>query len=332
MKGGRSNAWVRRVLAGGLVVVLAYLALVVAADGERVLQALARMPARMVAGALALVAAAFLLRGLRWRLYLLRMGLLDGRRGGGLGLGASVAMGVASGKWGQLVKAHYLERIAGVPYSASLPAVFADRVSDVVALALLLAVGLALAPGGDWRAAMGAGVLLMLGVLALRSPRVGRALVGAACRLRRVRRHREGLERGLSDLRDHLAPGRLAPPSVVGLSAFLLEALALHHLAVGLGLPVGVGAAVLILGTADVAGMLSFMPGGLVAVEGSLVGLLVLQGVALPDAAALTLVFRAATLWWGMGLGMLGVGLLQARAWRARRGVGDEAGARSRSI
>lgn len=325
MKDGRS--WGRRLLAGGLVVVLAYVALVAAADAGRVAATLARLPAGEVALALALVAAAFVLRGLRWRLYLHRMGLLA--PGSRLGLAGSLAMGLASGKWGQVVKAHYLARIAGVPIPASLPAVFADRVSDVAAALLLLALGLAAAPGGDWRAAAVAALVLALVLALLRSPRVGDLLVAAACRLRRVRRHREALGRALADLRTHLRLGRLAPPSVIGLCAFLLEALALHVLAQGLGVPVGVGLAVLLLGTADVAGLVSVLPGGLVAVEGSLLAVLVLHGVPLADAAALTLVFRVATLWWGILVGVAGVGLLQAQAWRLDRAGGRAAGSRS---
>jgi uncharacterized membrane protein YbhN (UPF0104 family) len=45
------------------------------------------------------------------------------------------------------------------------------------------------------------------------------------------------------------------------------------------------------------------LPGGLGVAEGSLTGLLVALGNPLPDAAAATLLIRAATLWLAVGLG-----------------------------
>lgn len=320
----RASRRLRRLALLGLLVVATYVGLVVAFDGRQVAASLARLPARVVLAALALVAAAFALRAMRWRLYLLRLGALPPR--GTLPFPPAFAMGVASGKWGQVVKAHYLDRLAGVPYASSVPAVLADRVSDVAAVVLLVALGLAVAPGGDVRAAALAAVLLALGVAALRHRGFAAILVRLVARVRRLARHREAVAAALHDLRAHLAAAHLAPAAAIGLSAFLLEALALHLLAAGLGVEVGVGAAILILGTVDLAAMASLMPGGILAAEGSLVALLVLHGAPLAEAAVLTLVFRACTLWWGVFLGAVGVAFLQARGG-ARAGA-----ARSRSI
>lgn len=316
----------RRLLAMGLAFVAVYVLLIVALDLRQVLATLARLPARVLVASLALVAAAFALRAMRWRLYLHRLGALPPH--GGLAFAPAFAMGVASGKWGQVVKAHYLDRLAGVPYRASVPAVLADRVSDVAALILLLALGLALAPGGDARLALLAALVLAAGVLVIRSRRASALLVRLVGRARRLRAHQDTVARALDDLRGHVAPARLAPPALVGLSAFLLEALMLHLLATeGFGIPLSVGASVLMLGTVDLAAMLSLLPGGVLAAEGSMVALLALQGAPLVEAAALTLVFRACTLWWGVLLGALGVALLQVQG-----GVRGRRAARSRSI
>jgi uncharacterized protein (TIRG00374 family) len=324
----RAAARARRLVALALLVVATYVALVLAFDGRQVAASLARLPPRALLAALALVAAAFALRALRWRLYLLRLGVLPPR--GALAFPDAFAMGVASGKWGQVVKAHSLDRMAGVPYAASVPAVLADRVSDVASAVLLLVLGLALAPHGDVRAAALAAVLLVALVTALRHRAVAALLVRLVARVRRLARHRHALAAALHDLRAHLDAARLVPPALLGLAAFLLEALALHVLARGLGLDVGVGAAILLLGTADLAAMLSLLPGGILAAEGSLVALLALQDVPLPEAAVLTLVFRACTLWWGVLLGGAGVAFLQAR--HARRRPAASSPARSRSI
>ena len=46
------------------------------------------------------------------------------------------------------------------------------------------------------------------------------------------------------------------------------------------------------------------LPGGLGVAEGSLTGLLIGLGTAVPQAAAATLLIRAATLWLAVGLGV----------------------------
>jgi uncharacterized protein (TIRG00374 family) len=53
----------------------------------------------------------------------------------------------------------------------------------------------------------------------------------------------------------------------------------------------------------------SMLPGGLGVAEGSLTGLLVALGTALPEAAAATLLIRAATLWLAVALGAATLGL-----------------------
>ena len=51
------------------------------------------------------------------------------------------------------------------------------------------------------------------------------------------------------------------------------------------------------------AGALSFMPGGLGSAEAVMVGLLVSDGVGLPDSIAATVLLRLVTLWLAVGLG-----------------------------
>jgi uncharacterized protein (TIRG00374 family) len=52
-------------------------------------------------------------------------------------------------------------------------------------------------------------------------------------------------------------------------------------------------------------GSLSMLPGGLLAAEGSLTALLHSQGLDTATAASATLIIRAATLWFAVGLGLL---------------------------
>ena len=56
---------------------------------------------------------------------------------------------------------------------------------------------------------------------------------------------------------------------------------------------------------ASLAGAVSMLPGGLGVAEGSLTGLLAGLGTPLPEAAAATLLVRAATLWLAVAIGVV---------------------------
>ena len=67
--------------------------------------------------------------------------------------------------------------------------------------------------------------------------------------------------------------------------------------------------ALFIYGFAMVVGALSFFPGGLGGMEATMVGLLILNNVAQPQAVAATVLIRLATLWFAVALGMFALTL-----------------------
>lgn len=305
------SRWLPRVLAAALLGGAVYAALAAVADVRALGEALSGMRWRVAGLALALVTAAFVLRALRWRVYLHRLGVLEPVGEEALGFASGFLMGIVPGKSGQVVKAYFLKRTVGLPLRVSIPAVFAERVSDVVSLGLLLATGLALDPRGSvWSDLVALGLLAAL-LAAFASHTLARLAVRLLTRFRRFRAHGDEMLAGHARLRTQMHPMLLLPPAVIGLSGFFFEALALHVILVeGLGVPLPLGGAILVLALADLAGMLSLMPGGLGAAEGSMVVLLLVQGVPLAEATAATLLFRLSTLWYSLLLGALATGVL----------------------
>lgn len=310
------RAWGRRLLVGALAAALLYAAMAALADARELAEALRSFQAGSLALALAFVTATAVLRALRWRLYLHRMRATP--PDGDVGFAESLAAGLPSGRWGQVAKAYHLRRARRQAYEDVVPAVFAERVADVGSVVLLLALGAATA-AGDLRALLAALVALGAAVVVLRSRRAARWGIVRLRRLRWVREHGPRILEGHARLRAHLHARDLAAPVLLGLPAYLFEALALQALAAGFGLALTVGQCALVVGTADLVGLLSLVPAGLVATEGSLVVLLGLQGASLAEATAITILFRGATLWYAVGLGLAGLGALHVvPPWRDR--------------
>lgn len=311
--------WVARLLLGTLAAVVLYAAFAAFADVRELKASLLGFEPRALVLALALALSGYVIRALRWRLYLHRMGVLAPAGREALGFAAGLAMGLAPGKSGQVVKAYYLQLATGLPYGVSVPATFAERIADATSMLLLLIVGLALAPRLDALPTLAASALLIAALLAMRHPRAAEVALRPLRRLRWVARHEASIVRGHAELRTHLTWRELAAPSALGLVAFLFEALALQVLGAGLGVEVAFGTAVLAIALADLAGMLSLIPGGLGVAEGALVVVLALHGLSLADATALALLFRACTLWFGLGIGALAAGGLELQVRRRRR-------------
>jgi len=88
----------------------------------------------------------YLLRSAKWDYYLRRLGMGQGVSYGDSALlfTSGMVMAVTPGKVGEVLKSYLLKRVNGTPISASAPIVLAERVTDGLAMLLLMGFGLTL--------------------------------------------------------------------------------------------------------------------------------------------------------------------------------------------
>lgn len=295
----------RALLAVLLAAVVFGLAGLAAATGWRETWAqIARLTFVQLAALLALSAANYLLRGLRWHLFARRLGLP-------LHLGANLrhflggfAMSVTPGRVGELVRMRWIKREAGWAVERSAPLVLMDRAYDLLAMALLLGLAVSLAAGGIAGAfpvvalAFGAGVVvtrprLLAGALTLGyriTGRFGRAFARARAAAQSLARFSH-------------AP-TMAAALTAGLIGWGAEGYAFHLLLGWMGADVGLWQALAIFLFASLAGGLTGAPGGLGGAEAAMVALLAAAGVPMEVALAATAVIRLTTLWFAIAIGL----------------------------
>ena len=178
--------------------------------------------------------------------------------------------------------------------------------TDLLAVATLSILALARFQTQAWPA-ITAGILILLALLLVRLPQLPLYLDKLQ---RRV--GRPGLQAGLG----HLAEALRASSSLLGLRALLssyviallawsVQALILYVVLLAMGLSIGPEAAIGIFALGLLAGVLSFIPGGLGSTEAVVILLLVSIGIAAPEATAATLLCRIATLWFAVAVGSL---------------------------
>lgn len=304
--------WVRRLVAATVVAAALYAAFAALGDWSALRATLGAFHPAALPAAVGLVLVGYALRAARWRLYLHHLGIHAPQRESALVFLAGFSMGVTPGKVGEAIKAYYLRERQGTPYASSIPAVVAERVNDVVSVAALLGIGLLLVPH---RVGLALGALAIGGILAvllaLRSARLAAWLIGLLARVPRLAGLADGLRRMHANLRPLLTGGLLAQATLLGLAGWALEATAMWALAWGFGIPLSWGACAFVFAAGSIAGVLSLLPGGLGVTEGGMVFLLGLMDVALGPATALTIATRLCTLWLGVLVGLVAIGMLR---------------------
>lgn len=253
----------------------------------------------------------YFLRWLRWH-WLLRLAGIPVATGLSLGVfGSGLAMSVTPGKLGEIIKVGLLKRSADVPGTRSFPVVVTERLQDLLAVLILAGFGVLMLDLHVEILVGGIVLATVLFVLLATGPgtRFVFRIAGALLKKHVTPEH----ARESRDVQARLLRGRaMWGGMALGTVAWLSECL-------GLWLVVGafshgvleVTSAVFMYAIGTLAGALSFLPGGLIATEASLAGMLspAVSG-ALPDEAsaiAATLLIRVATLWFAVALGAIGL-------------------------
>ena len=221
---------------------------------------------------------------------------------------AGFAMTATPGKVGQALSSWFLKRLHGYPYRLTLPLVLGDRLTDVLASAMLCLIGLEAFPQHRAFVFVGLGALGILCLLLakpaplLRLITAGYGLIGRKARLFGALR---GMLRKTARL---LTAGPFSFSLLLATVAWFAAGAELYLCLQALSVDIGLWVAVALFSFANLAGGLTFLPGGLGGTEVVMVALLAAMGVQVETALAATLVVRFATLWFGIACGFAALG------------------------
>lgn len=270
---------------------------------------------RWFAAGLALATSNYVLRFLRWQAYLHRIGAPVPWASSARIFVSGFSMGITPGKLGEVLKSALLAEAHGVPIERSAPIVLAERLTDLIALVVLVGLGSLAVPHAGSVAPV-AGTLVLGLYLVFAVPQLGRFAIDLVERTALGRRIGPKLRAAHDALVDILRPGPLALASLLATCAWSLECVSLWAIARGFqGVEPSFGVSVFAYSGPTLVGALAMLPGGLLVTEASMTGVLQrLAGNAVTStvAAGITLLVRLATLWWAVALGLV------ALAWQRR--------------
>ncbi len=295
-------------LALALAVVIA---LTFYADAPRLVAAFAQFQWQWLPLALAVTLINYLLRFLRWHYYLGVIGVKNvSPRDSLLIFLTGFSLTMTPGKLGEVLKSFLLKARAGTPVSHSASIVIAERLTDVLGMVLLAAVGLGLYPlGAGALAAIVIATMILIAIVQSRA--LAQRLLDLAARLPFIGKF-ANLARNLYESAYLLLQFKpLVIALALSVAAWFAECVALLIILAGVGLAPSATLllqATFIYAAASLFGAASLLPGGLGATEGGMAFLLEqITALARESAVAATLIVRVCTLWFAVLLGLIAV-------------------------
>ncbi|WP_041676910.1 lysylphosphatidylglycerol synthase transmembrane domain-containing protein [Synechococcus elongatus] len=213
----------------------------------------------------------------------------------------SLALIASPGRAGESIKALWLRQQFGVSAARSLAGLFCERLCDLLAALLLVALGFSARLGtGFWWACLGLAIALFL---ILSQPQ---RLQAWAKRFGGRSRRRKGLER-LAHLpfsaRRLLQPRFLAGGLLISLLTWAIGGVVLYGCFQVLQAEINLPTAIVIRAAVGLGGVLTLLPGGLGGAEAASISLALLYGADRDQAIAATVLLRLLTLWFPIAIG-----------------------------
>lgn len=305
----RSTSILRRMIPGILLGFLVLLAVSFIGDLRRVIQTVRDFDWRLYPLALLLTLVNYTLRFYKWHFYL---GLIGAK---GIGWQESLQLfiggfplAVTPGKVGEALKAVWLNQRSGVSVERGVSVVVAERLSDGLAVLLLSVSGIISYPQ-YWAVFV---TVLIFGLLFIVISQFRTLVMWFLETGEKV----PVVSRFVHNLREFYEGSSVLfkpIPALIGIGlgtvSWLWEGVGFYLILLGLGLEPSIqlaASAIFILAFSTIVGAVSALPGGLGAAEASIAGMLALVlGLNATLAAAATLLIRLATLWFGVGLGLV---------------------------
>lgn len=305
---GMARGLARKVMLAALFGGLVFAGLALYGDVQQLRHAAMSFAPAAVALGFSLAAGNYVLRIWRWQYYLRCLGVAVPLFESSVVFLAGFVMSVTPGKVGEVFKSLLLYELRGVSMLKTAPIVIAERLTDLIALVLLTAVGALAFEHGV--AIAGAGAVIVAGMVAVFAYRpLGEFCIGLLERIPKLSKVGHKIHEAYDSLLTMLRPGPLLFGTLIAFGAWSLECGTLY--AIVRGFPrvhLNWDAATFAYAASTIVGALAMLPGGLGVTEAGMTGLLqALGGAEMTKAVATaaTMLTRLATLWFAVGIGWI---------------------------
>ena len=246
-----------------------------------------------------------------------------------------MAMAITPGKVGELLKSYLLKQVRGTPLASSAPIVMAERFTDGLAMLVLASAGLVLFDYGR-PVLVGIAVFAVVFLFIFQNRALFNRLLSLGERLPVVSKGVHHFHAFYNSSYELFRLPNLLFGVIIGVISWSGEVVAFVLVMMGLGMQFSWTLVVICaftLSASTLIGSITLLPGGLGTADASITGML--QFLVVPRyiagfvmtsniAVAATLLIRFATLWFGVGLGLIALTFMQRRLGSLEKIAADE--------
>ncbi len=298
----RKQTLFKRSLWAVLLGVVVYALILAFSDFQALWTAVRSMRASDLLLILLIIPVNYITRYFKFHYYLRVLGIRVRLKDEIIALLASFVMVITPAKVGEmLLKGYMLNKKYDMPMSTTVALIFAERLTDGLAMVLLAVAALAMmqtAYGLVGVACVGA--LLLAFVLVVQSRPLCHKVLAVAGRIRVFKKYADLFGTFYESAYEIF---RIKPLLVAvgwGMAAWLCEGMVVYLTVGALRGALLIEQAIFVVAFSGIAGAVSMAPGGLVVADGTILGLLLYMGASKTIAGATTIVSRFSTIWLGV--------------------------------
>ena len=302
----------RKVMLASVVAALLYAGLALYGDVKKLGDDVRELDWSAFGVGVLLVLGNYVLRVVRWHYYLGRIGVVLPWLESSLVFLCGFVMSVTPGKLGEVFKSVLIYESRGIAPTRTAPVVIAERLTDLIALVILVAAASLEFKHGTVIAATAGLVVAGLVAVCAYQP-LGNLLLDIAARLGPLAKISGRLREAYASLWEMTRPAPLLIGTLIGVAGWGLECVCMWEIARGFpGVQIDLVGATFAYSASTLVGALAMMPGGLGVTE---VGMATLLGelgggtISASVASATTILVRLATLWLAVVVGVIALAI-----------------------
>ena len=246
----------------------------------------------------------FITRFFKWDYYLNLLNIKIKKNDSFLIYMSSLIMSVTPGKIGDLIKSYMLKESNNIPISQTAPIVLAERITEFLSLLLIAVAGIYFYEKGIVLVVIL--TILLIGIaLLLSNKKSSDWILLKLSNFKFIKKHVDNFTIVLSNSHKMLQPAPFIKMILLSLVSWFFEGFAFYLILTKLSVPISIEWSFFIYALSIIIGSVSMIPGGIGVTEGSLTFLLIEIGVTKNIAVLATFIFRVASLWFAVAIGIL---------------------------
>lgn len=253
---------------------------------------------------LALIILNYFFRYLKWKFYLSSADVKISFKDSIKIFLAAIPMTLTPGKIGEALKAYIIKVKYNYPITYTLPVVLVERITDALGMLILAGIGGLIFNFGAFL--LGVVLLIVIGVvMCLLNNSLFRKIINILNFIPFLKRYVEPIMSFYENVCNLLNVKVLASGILIGIAAWIIEGGIVYFCIKGAGAQISFLYSIFMLALSSIIGVISMIPGGVAASEGSLLAMLLSAGIDSGRTGLIILLIRISTLWIGVVIGVI---------------------------